>query len=153
MDDPPFKILQADHTGITVRDLDASLAFWRDVLGFKLLYRARRMGAFAEEVTGVAEAEIDIAVLLAPGHKIELLQYIAPSHRAHLRPRACDIGSVHVAFDVDNLDAVLDHVQASGWHAVGAPQMVAGGARNGTRVVYVRDPDGTTIEFMQPPLV
>jgi catechol 2,3-dioxygenase-like lactoylglutathione lyase family enzyme len=149
----PFKILQADHTGITVRDIEASLAFWHDVLGFKLLYRARRMGAFAEEVTGVAEAEIDIAVLLAPGHKIELLQYIAPCHREHLRPRACDIGSVHVAFDVDNLDAVLAHIKASGWTAVGDPQIVAGGARNGTRVVYVRDPDGTTIELMQPPTV
>lgn len=149
----PFKILQADHTGITVRDIEASLAFWHDVLGFKLLYRARRTGTFAEEVTGVPEAEVEIAVLLGPGHKIELLQYIAPLHRAHLRPRSCDVGSVHIAFDVDNLEAVLTHIAASGWRAVGIPQTIAGGARAGTRVVYVRDPDGTTLEFMQPPVV
>lgn len=153
MTEAPFKILQADHTGITVRDIEASLAFWHDVLGFKLLYRGRRTGLFAEEVTGVPEAEIDIAVLLAPGHKIELLQYIAPAHRAHFTPRSCDIGSVHIAFDVDHLDAVLARVEAYGWHEVGTPQVIAGGPRHGTRVVYVRDPDGTTIEFMQPPLV
>lgn len=149
----PFKILQADHTGITVRDLDASLAFWEGVLGFTLLYRARRTGCFAEAVTGVPEAEIEIAVLRAAGHKIELLQYYAPNERAHLRPRSCDIGSVHVAFDIDDLDAALAAIAASGWTAVGQPQVIAGGLRAGTRVVYVRDPDGSTIELMQPPLV
>lgn len=148
-----FKILQADHTGITVRDIEASLAFWRDVLGFKVMYRARRTGRFAEEVTGVPEAEIEIAVLLAPGHKIELLQYYAPNERQHLKPRSCDLGSVHIAFDVDDLDAALAHLEASGWTAVGDPQTIAGGARSGTRVVYIRDPDGATLELMQPPLV
>jgi catechol 2,3-dioxygenase-like lactoylglutathione lyase family enzyme len=56
----PFKILQADHTGITVRDLDRALAFWRDTLGFKLMYRARREGTYAAEVTGVPGATIEI---------------------------------------------------------------------------------------------
>ena len=149
----PFKILHADHTGITVRDIDASLAFWEGVLGFKLQYRARRTGSFAEEVTGVPEAEIEIAVLLAPGHHIELLQYIAPCDRRHLRPRACDLGSVHIAFDVDDLDAALAYIEAHGWAAVGVPQTIAGGPRRGTRLVYIRDPDGTTLELMQPPAV
>lgn len=148
----PFKILQADHTGITVRDIDHSLAFWRDALGFELLYRARRTGPFAEEVTGVADAEIEIAVLRGAGHKIELLQYLAPCDRAHLKPRSCDIGSAHVAFDVDDLDAALASIAEQGWQAVGTPQKIAGGARDGTKVVYVRDPDGTTIELMQPPI-
>lgn len=147
----PFKILQADHTGITVRDLDAALAFWQGALGFELVYRLRRTGRFAEEVTGVPDAEIEIAVLRGPGHKIELLQYFSPTERAHLRPRSCDVGSVHVAFDVDDLDAALAHIVASGWHALGEPQVIAGGSRAGTRVIYIRDPDGTTIELMQPP--
>ena len=149
----PFKILQAHHTGITVRDIDASLAFFHDVLGFKLQYRARRTGPYAEKVTGVPEAEMEIAVLLAPGHHIELLQYIAPGGRQHFRPRSCDIGSVHLAFDVDDLDAALAAIARHGWAAVGEPQTIAGGARNGTRVVYVRDPDGTTLELMQAPAI
>ena len=31
-----FRILSADHTGITVSNLEHSLVFWRDVLGFEL---------------------------------------------------------------------------------------------------------------------
>jgi catechol 2,3-dioxygenase-like lactoylglutathione lyase family enzyme len=99
----------------------------------------------------VPGAEITIAVLKAPGHRIELLEYHAPSDRKHVDLRPCDIGSSHVAFTVDDLDAVLDAIAASGWKAAGKPQTLQSGPNAGKRVIYVRDPDGTTIEFMQPP--
>jgi glyoxylase I family protein len=146
-----FRISAADHTGITVSNLERSLAFWRDVLGFELSHRAQQTGELAEQITGVPGAEILIAVLKAPGHKIELLEYRAPADRQQFHPRPCDIGSVHVALTVDNLDAVLETIAASGWNAAGQPQTLTSGPNAGRRVIYVRDPDGTTIEFMQPP--
>ena len=153
MSKSPFRITAADHTGITVSNLERSLAFWRDVLGFELSHRAHQIGELASEITGVPGAEISIAVLKAPGHKIELLEYLAPPDRkkqdVDLRP--CDIGSVHIALTVDNLEAVLDKIAASGWKAAGKPQTLQSGPNAGKRVVYVRDPDGTTIELMQPP--
>jgi glyoxylase I family protein len=148
----PFKILAADHTGITVSDIERSLAFWRDVLGFELSHRAHQKGELAEQITGVPGAEILIAVVKAPGHKIELLEYRAPCDRRKenaLQP--CDLGSVHIALTVDDLDAVLGTIAASGWKAPGTPQILTVGPNAGKRVVYVRDPDGTTIEFMQMP--
>src|SRR3954454_24822181 len=105
-----FRIIAADHTGITVFDLERSLAFWRDVLGFELSHRAHQKGELAERITGVRGAEILIAVVKAPGHKIELLEYRAPADRKKLDARPCDIGSVHVALVVDNLDAVLETI-------------------------------------------
>ena len=147
----PFRIIAADHTGITVANIDRSLAFWQDVLGFELSHRAHHTGDLASEVTGVPGAEISIAVLKAPGHRIELLEYHAPAERKRADLRPCDIGSVHVAFTVDNLDAVLSTIAASGWTAVGKPQTLKSGPNAGRRVVYVRDPDGTTIEFMALP--
>ncbi len=151
MSTKPFRIIAADHTGITVANLDRSLAFWQDVLGFELSHRAHQTGDLAREITGVPGAEISIAVLKAPGHKIELLEYHAPSDRKRADLRPCDVGSVHVALTVDNLDAVLSTIAASGWKAAGKPQTVKSGPNAGKRVIYVRDPDGTTIEFMQPP--
>ena len=146
-----FNIIAVDHTGITVTNLERSLAFWRDVLGFEISHRPHQTGELASEITGVPGAEISIAVLKGYGHKIELLEYLAPSDRQHVRPRPCDVGSVHVALVVDNLDAVLGRIAASGWQAAGKPQTLSAGPNAGRRVVYVRDPDGTTIEFMQPP--
>ena len=149
MRNKPFCIVAADHTGITVSNLERSLAFWRDVLGFELSHTAHQKGELAQEITGVKGAEIRLAVLKTPGgHKIELLEYLAPADRQRGNLRPCDIGSVHVALLVEDLDAVLAQIAASGWKAAGKPQTA--GPNAGKRVVYVRDPDGTTIEFMQP---
>jgi catechol 2,3-dioxygenase-like lactoylglutathione lyase family enzyme len=117
-----FRILAADHTGITVSNLDRSLAFWRDVLGFELSHTAHQTGELAREITGVPGSEIKLAVLKA-----------------------------HVALLVDDLNAVLNTIAAAGWKAAGKPQTLKSGPNAGKRVVYVRDPDGATIEFMQPP--
>jgi glyoxylase I family protein len=147
-----FKIIAADHTGITVSNLERSLAFWQNVLGFEFSHRAHQTSEMASEITGVPGAEIKLAVVKAPsGHKIELLEYLAPADRKKVDVRPCDVGSVHVAFTVDNLDAVLQKIAASGWKAAGKPQTLKTGPNAGKRVVYVRDPDGATIEFMELP--
>jgi catechol 2,3-dioxygenase-like lactoylglutathione lyase family enzyme len=149
---PPFHIIAADHTGITVANLERSLTFWRDVLGFELSHRTYQTGELAGEITGVSGAEISLAVLKGYGHKIELLEYLAPPDRKqHVDLRPCDVGSVHVALIVDDLDAILNMITASGWKAAGKPQTLKSGPNSGKRVIYVRDPDGVTIEFMQPP--
>ena len=147
------RIIAADHTGITVSNLERSLAFWRDVLGLEFSHRAHQDGEMAEQITGVKDAELKLAVVKAPnGHKIELLEYLAPADRkkdANLRP--CDVGHVHVALTVESLDSLLEKIAASGWKAAGKPQTLMSGPNTGKRVIYVRDPDGTTIEFMEIP--
>jgi len=148
-----FKIIAADHTGITVSSLERSLTFWRDVLGFEYSHTAHQRGEMAEEITGVKGAELKLAVVKAPnGHKIELLEYLAPADRrkdSGLRP--CDVGHVHVALVVENLEPLLQRIAASGWKAAGKPQTLTKGPNAGKRVIYVRDPDGTTIELMEIP--
>ena len=147
----PVRVIAADHTGITVSNLERSLEFWQNVLGFEFSHRAHQTSEMASEITGVPSAEIKLAVVKAPGgHKIELLEYLAPADRkkdVNLRP--CDVGHVHVALTVENLDAILENIAASGWKAAGKPQTLKSGPNAGKRVIYVRDPDGTTIEFMQ----
>jgi glyoxylase I family protein len=146
----PFRIISADHTGITVSDLERSLAFWRDVLGFEFSHTAHQKGELAQEITGIEGAELKLAVLKAPGgHKIELLEYLAPADRKRANLRPCDVGSLHVALLVEDLDGVLAQIAGSGWKAAGKPQTLTRGPNAGKRVVYVRDPDGITIELMQ----
>ena len=148
-----FHITAADHTGISVSNLERSLAFWRDILGFEFSHNTHQKGEIAEQITGLKGAELKLAVVKAPGgHKIELLEYLAPADRKKdnaLRP--CDVGHVHVALTVENLDSLLERIAASGWKAAGKPQSLTSGPNAGKRVIYVRDPDGTTIEFMQMP--
>jgi len=147
-----FRIVAADHTGITVSNLERSLAFWRDVLGFEFSHSAHQKGERPEQITGVKGADLKLAVLKTPsGHKIELLEHFAPADRRCVDLRPCDVGHMHVALIIDDLEAVLQKIAASGWKAAGKPQTLTSGPNAGKRVVYVRDPDGTTIEFMQLP--
>ena len=148
----PCRVISADHTGITVSNLERSLAFWRDVLGFEFSHTAHQKGELAQDITGVEGAEIKLAVLKAPGgHKIELLEYLAPADRKPGNLRPCDVGFVHIALLVDDLERMLHKIATSGWKAAGKPQTLKVGPNAGKQVVYVRDPDGTTIELMQVP--
>ena len=49
---PDFKVLSTNHTSFTVSDLDRSLAFFREALGFEVTSRAPRSRELAERVTG-----------------------------------------------------------------------------------------------------
>lgn len=146
-----FAVTAFGHTGITVADLEKSLRFWRDVLGFKEILNAEMSGDFASQITGVDGTDIHFAILEGPGHAIELVQYRGPEGRQHLRPRPSDVGSLHVALVVDSIDAVLADVAAYGWHAPGSAQTVPDGPFAGTSFVYMYDPDGTVVELIQPP--
>jgi catechol 2,3-dioxygenase-like lactoylglutathione lyase family enzyme len=51
----------------------------------------------------------------------------------------------------DDLDALLERLVAAGGEAVSEPVVVDSGANAGSRAVYVRDPDGHTVELFTPP--
>ena len=128
------KIKRVDHTGITVTCLDDHLAFWVGALGFKHLYTTTfPNNPFIENVVGVFGAALRLAMIEGPGHFIELLEYSAPDSRNILKPRSCDVGSVHVAFQVDNLDGILEGIKELRWNSVGTPQTVREGDRAGLR--------------------
>ncbi len=139
------------HTGITVRDLEASISFWRDVFGFEVQHRMELSGVFAEQVTGVPDARFLLAVLDGGGHRIELLEYQRPTQRGHVCPRPCDVGAFHVAVSVADLDAVADACEKRGWRLVGTPQTGVVGPLKGGRFAYLRDRDGSVVELIQDP--
>ena len=148
---PDFTILATNHTSFTVSDLDRSVRLYTDVLGFALLNRSERDPGFTGRVVGVPGAHIDVAYVQAPGHRLELIQYLKPDARGRVEARACDTGFAHVAFDVDDIDAVVAAVEKAGVAPLSAPQEIPAGPNKGGKAVYTRDPDGCTIEFIQRP--
>ena len=61
----------------------------------------------------------------------------------------CDVGAAHIAFDVEDLRAVVDASLRNGATLMGEMLEITGGPNRGGRVAYVRDPDGVTMEFIQ----
>jgi len=144
-------IIGTNHTSFTVSDLKRSLPLWRDVIGLELISLEPRDPALIEQVVGVEGAEIMVAYLRGHGHTVELIEYRAPAEREHLVPRPCDVGFAHMAYDVSDLDATLSAAAEHGVEPINPPASVDKGPNAGLRVVYTRDPDGVTIEFIEKP--
>jgi hypothetical protein len=60
---------------------------------------------------------------------------------------ACDIRFTHIAFEVDDIDAIVRKVEAAGYCAFSRLQIV--NPRKGGKTVYTRGPDGIIIKFQQ----
>ena len=139
------------HTGITVSDLERSIAFYRDILGMTLVKRERKRSTRGEKL-GVPGAVIEIAVMeYGDGCSVELINYEhpAPPNERGLPVNA--IGHVHIAFNVDNIAAAIEEMQAKGVEFIGGPEqcVIEEGPLAGWKWIYFKDPDGTNLEFIE----
>jgi catechol 2,3-dioxygenase-like lactoylglutathione lyase family enzyme len=72
--------LGIDHTAIVVRDTEASLGFWRDRLGLRVVGGSENFGPEQERLNAVFGARLRITRLRAPrGPGVELLEYLSPA--------------------------------------------------------------------------
>jgi catechol 2,3-dioxygenase-like lactoylglutathione lyase family enzyme len=146
---PGFKVLATNHTSFTVSDLNRSLAFFRDGLGFEVTSVAPRDPALIQAITGVDGATLNIAYVRGPGHSLELIQYDSPADKGQVIARPCDTGFAHLAYDVDDIDAAIATAADYDVRPVGKVMVIDKGPNAGGRVCYLRDPDGVTIEFIE----
>ena len=148
----PFEILSTNHTSFTVSNLERTLAFFRDGLGFAVTSRAPRDPATIERIVGVKGADIEVAYVRGPGHSLELIEYKGPRDKGKVAARPCDTGFAHIAFDVRNIEAAIAAAEPYGVVPIAPPVLLTrGGPNAGSKVVYLRDPDGITIEFIERP--
>jgi catechol 2,3-dioxygenase-like lactoylglutathione lyase family enzyme len=144
-----FKVLGTNHTSFTVSNLDRTVGFFRDCLGFEVMSKAPRDPALVSRITGVEGADMMIAFLKAPGHTLELIEYRAPASKGSVKARPCDTGFAHVAFNVDDAVAAVEACERYGVRPIAAPVTIDQGPNKGRKVVYLRDWDGVTIELIE----
>ena len=139
------------HTGLTVRDLDRSVAFYRDVVGMELVMQQEKRGGYLGAIVGYPDAHVRQAHLAFPGggHRLELFQYLHPEGQGEPgEPR--DVGITHVCLVVEDVHAAAERLRAAGAELYSDPVFVDTGANAGGYGVYLRDPDGITLELFQP---
>ena len=140
-------IRRFDHVGITVADLDTVMAFFVG-LGFEVEGRMPMEGEFVDTVIGIPHSRSEIVMLRPPdgGTGLELSSFIRPNHEPG-SPDAMsnELGLRNVAFEVDDLDAILDRLAADGYRLVGG----IGHYEDMWRMVYVRGPEGIIVALAQ----
>ena len=135
------------HVGMTVSDLDRTVEFYCGLFGLRKVSRGQAGGEQVATVVGIAHAEMRIAMLAGENLLVELIQYTVGNGQP-AAPSTNDIGSAHVCLSVDDIDAVYRELYEKGVEFVAPPSPPLDDA--GTRVVFVRDPDGIPVELLQP---
>lgn len=140
------------HVGVTVADLDRAAAFWQALLQTAPAERARLDGANVGVLVGYPGVTLEVCWFDLPaGVRLELVDYLDRREAAY-DPGTAHPGNVHLCLQTADLDAAHRHALACGAHPVSRhPIDVAAGPRAGSRLVYLRDPDGVTLELVQPP--
>lgn len=149
-----MEIAGAHHTGITVSDLDRSLAYYEGLLGFELLYRRLYEEEYILRIVNVPGATaLDVAILRIPGgeHLIELLDYKGcERHPGSVRPS--DYGTGHLCVRVTGIHEWAERLRAAGVRTrTDAPVEIAAGPNKGGFSIYTLDPDGFVVELHQRP--
>ena len=135
------------HTAISTGDLERALGFYRDLLGFEVVFEfAWPKGTDpADQITGLPGSVAKVAMLRAGNAYLEIFQYEAPSPRSLDPDRpVCDHGITHFALDVRDIDAEYRRLSAAGMR-FHCPPLDMGIVK----ATYGRDPDGNLVELQE----
>ena len=141
--------------GMTVRDMDRSLAFYASILSFEKVADTTVSGAALERLTGVAGAVARVARMRLGDEMIELTQFLVPGGRPVPEDsRSNDRWFQHVAIVVSDMDRAYRALRAAGVrHVSPAPQRLPAWNPNagGISAFYFNDPDGHVLEVIHFP--
>lgn len=138
-------ITSHNHSSFTVGDLERSIEFYRDIIGFRVETAFETKGRGIEQITGFANAHLKVAHLLLGVFRLELIQYLVPQGKV-TDVSTNNVGSAHIAFYADDVDATYRDMVARGVRFKGEP---VAGAPGRPRVAYFLDPDGIPLELSE----
>lgn len=139
------------HLGVCVVDLERSVRFYTDGLGFALAERHEIGSEFAPlmELEAVA---LTSQMLRRDDVVLELLCYAAPETIGPATPRPLNqLGLTHLSFRVDDVDEVAGRLEHLGGRVLAPTRTAFGEGERRLDFVYLTDPDGVRIELMRLP--
>lgn len=142
-------ISKVSHIGICVSDLERSLRFYRDVLGFEpspTMPDVHVEGEPSDSLLRLRDVKLHAVYLERDGFRIELLHYASP--RSPERPperKMNDLGLTHLSVRVPDVRAAVAALEAQGVTVDHDTVIEIGGL---TVAAFVRDPDGLPIELV-----
>jgi catechol 2,3-dioxygenase-like lactoylglutathione lyase family enzyme len=140
-------IQRMEHVGIVVDDLAAATAFFVE-LGLTLQGEGSVEGGSVDRVVGLEGVRAEIAMVETPdGHgRLELTKFHAPSGGGGDRQAPANTRGIrHVAFAVDDIDAVVARLRARGAELVGEVERY----EDSYRLCYIRGPEGVIVELAE----
>jgi len=134
------------HVGICVKNLEESVKFYKEVMKMEEEFRAYHSGDKISQVVGVENAELNVCVLKKGDMRIELIEYGNKIGNSKVYKPQNELGIIHIAFGVDDIDKEYDRIKSYGFE-FNAPPMVT--RVNGPKITYFKGLDNVVIEIYQ----
>ena len=135
------------HIGLVVADLDTSLAFWVDVMGFSLIVKMDESGAHIDAMIGLEGVRLTTAKLAAPkGGILELLKFHSHPDVSEWKGKPFSTGLTHIALTVEDLDGLSTRLLDAGVTSPGPAQLSPDGS---VKVIYVTGLEGLLLELVE----
>jgi catechol 2,3-dioxygenase-like lactoylglutathione lyase family enzyme len=136
------------HISLATTDMDRFVRFYRDLLGVTLDRISPLPSDFEafETVVGMRKVKGQVAQFNLGNMNMEVFCYHNPVPRPGERRPACDAGIRHIAFDVKDIYAEYERLEAAGVDFVSPPQHIAPGKCTSC---YFYDPDGNILELQE----
>jgi catechol 2,3-dioxygenase-like lactoylglutathione lyase family enzyme len=145
-----------DHIAVTVSDMERSLAFYRDIMGFEVAEKHRLEGEGISQMAGKPDVVMQVVRLKSPegpGILLDLQQYIQPKGTASNAELGMSNHS-HFCYGVADLPSTYRDLKAKGVKFISAPVTFDLGEDwdyGALQVVFLKDPDGFILELLQMP--
>jgi methylmalonyl-CoA/ethylmalonyl-CoA epimerase len=140
----PGSIIMLDHTAITVKDLDRSIAFYSEVLNFPLLSR-KKNAELNVEYASVQVGQSAIEIICPIGSKLSNSKPTESGMTGVAARMHMETGLNHISLRVDNMDSVCRMLKSKGVKFLVEPRLTG----SGSKFAFFTDPDGTLIELIQ----
>jgi len=145
-----------DHINLVVSDLERSVKFYTELLGFREFRRAHLEGEWIESIIGFKDVSADVAYVIAPEGepRLELLCFDTPRGKAlPEHSLANTLGLRHIALRVDDIHEVARHLKEAGVKIFSTPVAVPTGVithdTGHKTLCYFLDPDGILLELAE----
>ncbi len=135
------------HTGIVVSNLEKALHFYRDLLGLKIVKDADESGDYIDNMLSLKNVRVrTIKMTAEDGNLIELLYFQSHSCEAKKDRQFYEIGVSHVAFTVEDIEAIYHKLKEEGIFFNAVPQYSPDGY---AKVTFCKDPDDNSVELVE----
>lgn len=143
------------HVGVTISDMDRSIAFYRDILGLTFQGELLMQGKETDLLFQRDNCKVRVAYLNGNEHimsaPVELLQFVDDDAKKDL----CDLHKTSISeicFKVSDIEAEYEHLIANGVECLSSPQEFdfTSSGFGKSKALYLKDPDGIILELMQP---
>lgn len=135
------------HVGLVVADLEKSLKFWCDTMGFVVSRQMEESGPHIDAMMGLKDVRVTTAKLAdSDGNLLELLCFHSHPDKQKWEGKPYSTGLTHIALTVQDLDETLGRLKLLGASVPAEPQLSPDGQ---VKVIYVSGPEGVLLELVE----